>query len=405
MQYTSTSIWGRAEHCIAQGALTNSKHKRTHVEGVYPTHVHSGTGCILNAHNGVTYVDYICGLGTNLLGYGHPGVARKAYEASLGGWSHSLPTHWEITCAEKLKEFFPFIDRVKFLKTGSEACSAAVRIARAHTEKRVILSEGYHGYHDQFVSLTPPACGVSDVHHINTLLPNLENLDNRVAAVIIEPVITDNSRERVRWLHALREKCTEVGALLIFDEIITGFRYQKFGVSNCYGVIPDMICLGKAMANGMPLAAVCGKEAWMDNPNYFVSSTYASEVSSLAAAMEVMEILQKDAEYDIKNLYLHGEEFISRFNELGRGKLKLEGYPTRGRFVGEDRLKALFFQECCKVGILFGPSWFFNFPLIKHTDNVLKEVKIILERVFSGKVQLEGKMPSSPFAEGVRNGR
>ena len=405
MGSTFTS-WHRAQASIAQQTLTNSKHPRTHIRPHYPTHVHSGHGCVLRTHDGKEYVDFICGLGTNLLGYGEPRVARAAYQAGLGGWSHSFPTHWELNCAEKLKEFFPFIDRVKFLKSGSEACSAALRIARTRTGKKYVLSEGYHGWHDEFVSLTEPAAGVAGEYYIDHLR-SLEQIGKHsdLAAVIVEPFITDDSKERIEWLHELRRVCSASGVMLIFDEIITGFRYEKYGVSNCYGVVPDILCLGKAIANGMPLAAVCGKEAWMDDPSYFVSSTYASEVSSLAAALEAMTILQRDPDYDIKNLVLDGKDFICRFNELGRGELRIKGYPTRGVFEGPQNLKALFFQECSKLGILFGPSWFYNFPLMRQKNRVLIDCKIVLEKIFSGKVEFDGELPESPFAQGVRNGR
>jgi glutamate-1-semialdehyde aminotransferase len=401
MDYSATRVWQRAQQCIAQQTLTNSKHPRTHVAKVYPTHVKHGRGATLIGFDDKEYIDFICGLGTNLLGYGNPLVTRAAHVAALGGMSHSLPTHHEIEAAEKLKEFFPFIDLVKWLKTGTDACSAAIRIARAHTGRKWILSDGYHGWSDAFTSLTEPATGVEDYFHVKTL-EQLSDIDNRIAAVIVEPIITDRSKKRIQWLHQLREACNRSGTMLIFDEVITGFRYEKYGVSNCYGVIPDLICLGKAIANGYPLACVAGKEAWMNDPNYFVSSTYASEVSSLAAAKEVMTILQTDSEYSIPNLWADGERFLSKFNMIAPDLITIEGYPTRGVFKATPKTKALFFQECCQLGILFGPSWFYNFDLMKQRSRVLEDCEQVIQKIIRGDVELIGEMPKSPFAAKVR---
>jgi len=154
------SYKNRAENAIGQGTTTNSKHWNSHVKGVYPTHIEGSTGCYLIDTNKKRYIDFICGLGTNILGYGHPLVEAEVEKYRYQGKSPSLPHILEVEVAEKLKQCFPWVQRWKFLKTGSEACSAAVRMARAYKGKDLILSEGYHGWHDGFVSLTPPAKGI-----------------------------------------------------------------------------------------------------------------------------------------------------------------------------------------------------------------------------------------------------
>ena len=390
----------RAQDSIAQSYLTNSKRPSCHVEGVYPSHVVKGLGCKLWDHQGKEYIDFICALGTNLLGYANDRVNSAIIGQALKGASHSFATTLEVETAEKVKELFPFIQALRFLKTGTDACNAAVRIARAHTGRARVLSAGYHGWGDEFVSLTPPAHGCAGRAYTYGL-GNGHEIDDETAAVIVEPIITDHSRERIEYLKALREECTRHGVMLIFDEVITGFRWPKFSVTAAYGIETDLICLGKAIANGMPLAVVGGKYAVMNSAEWFVSSTYAGETLSLAAAKETMSLLQ--TRYSVDDLWLHGKNFQDQFNAIWPEGVKLVGYPSRGTFQGDPKAKALFFQEACLAGVLFGPSWFFNFQHIEEYKGVLGLCRDILGRVRRNEVPLKGELPQSPFAEKVRS--
>lgn len=392
----------RSQDCIAQGALTNSKRPESFVKGVYPTHLMRGNGCHVWDTQGKKYIDFICGLGSSILGYANTSVTAAAFVGAKAGMTLSLPTPYEVECAEKVKELFPFIEHMKFLKTGTEACMAAVRIARAHTGRIHVLSDGYHGWSDEFVCLTPPAIGTLHEPSMRRLNPHfLEQITENIAAVIIEPVVTDYSDERRAYLNRLRERCSKVGALLIFDEVITGFRFPRFSVSRWAGVTPDLICLGKAIANGFPLSVVGGREAIMNSSEYFVSSTFAGEVSALEAAKTCMTLLQTQC--DIEKLWEKGAEWIERFNNIWPDKLKVIGYPTRGIFVGDELVKALFFQEACLAGILFGPSWFFNYAHLELDDGYFSTLEEIIWQIRCGKVTLKGKMPQSPFAQRARS--
>lgn len=399
-QLTDFTLHRRAVNSIAQGYLTNSKRPQSLVMGVYPTHLKRGRGCHVWDHSGKKYIDFITGLGTNLIGYANETVNSVVKSALDDGNLFSLATDHEITAAEKLKELFPFVDLVKFCKTGSDACEAAVRIARAHTKRNLILSDGYHGWADGFVSLSPPAYGVPPSDALQFAKLSEHDITDKVAAVIVEPVITDLSTQRIEYLKALREICTKRGVVLIFDEVITGFRFPKFSVSGYLGIIPDLICLGKAMANGFPISAVCGKRSIMNCEEYFVSSTYAGCVDALVASKKVMELLQKT--YKIEDLWSKGTDFINTFNSYWPEGIRIEGYPTRGVFVGDPIVKALLFQEACFAGILLGPSFWFNFPLAAESFGVLQTLKEIVDRIKSGGVKLLGEMPTSPFAQRVR---
>lgn len=250
--------------------------------------------------------------------------------------------------------------------------------------------------------MTPPAKGVPKRDFIKKLL-SIDDITNETAAVIIEPVMTDHSPERIDYLNQLRKKCTDMGAMLIFDEVITGFRFKKFGVSNYTGIIPDLIVIGKAMANGLPLSAVGGKAAVMDDPGYFISSTYAGEVFSLAACRKVCELLIKDSDYNIDYLWKSGQDFIDAFNQQPTD-VKLAGYPSRGVFTGSDENIAIFMQEMARSEILFCKSFFYNFGHISHNHDVLAIALEIKERIADGSAKLKFPMPQSPFSMGVRNG-
>lgn len=394
-------LWVRSQDNIAQGVLTNSKHPDRFIGGIYPTHAKSSAGCYIFSERGQRYTDYICGLGTNLLGYANPKI-REAVTHALGtGASPSLPTIYEVEVAELLKEFFCFVEKWKFLKSGSEACSAAIKIARAHTKRLKIASQGYHGWHDEFVSLTPPATGAHKCADITLYKDDMDLGD--VAAVIVEPIITDLSDERIKWLYELRDKCTKAGALLIFDEVITGFRFPKYSVSAHLNIVPDLIVIGKAMANGMPLAAVGGTSKVM-NGDYFVSSTYAGEVYSLAACKKVLEIFRREPFYSVDKLWEAGGNFKKRFNEMGAlVGLAIDGYNSRGVLKGGDIIKALFMQEACKAGFLFGPSWFYNALLSQEDYSFFTFFKDFIQNINLGHVALEGSMPTSPFSAKARS--
>lgn len=394
------SLWERAQNSIAQGCLTNSKHPKAHIRGVTPTHMVKGQGPYLWDEHGKKYVDYICGLGVNILGYANETVNRAAAMAMQGGVSHSLGTQYEVAAAERLKECLPFVDRVKWVKTGSDACTAALKIARNATGRSLVLSDGYHGFHTEFCDVynkTLPS-------NTQQLRPDMANLNSDVAAVIIEPVVTDYGESRQAWLRTLLTECRKRGILVIFDEVITNFRWPKFAVCNWMNVTPDLVCGGKAIANGFPLAYVAGKKELMDDAGYFVSSTYAGDTVSLAAADAVMTLLLSK-KFDLERLWTAGQEFITKVNELAGGIIQLQGYPTRGITKGSSDFNlALFLQEAAKAQLLFGKSWNFSFCHMagEVADQTYGGLTGIFQKIRDGRASLEGMMPESPLAARVR---
>lgn len=389
----------RAMESIAHAALTNSKRPESFVKGIYPTHASHGKACYLYA-NGKRYTDYICGLGTNLLGYDNSFVLDAIKKEIDRGFSLSLGSELEVEFAENFKGVFPWVDRIRILKSGAEGCNAAIKIARTFTGRSLVVSQGYHGHGDEFVSLTRPANGIPKIY--SEIMSYDDNLSLKlvgVAAVIIEPVIVDWSEKRVNWVKDLREQCTKNDIILIFDETITGLRFPGLSFSKWSGITPDIIILGKALGAGLPISVVGGRKDIMES-DYFVSSTFAGERLSIAAAQATLQYLVLNP----PPIHTDSHRFIEDFNTIEPWIVWIEGYGTRGIFKSKDELTlALFFQETCKAGLLFGPSFFWCLPHNEESNRTLELCRAILTRIRLGEVKLQGEMPVKPFAQKVRN--
>lgn len=388
----------RSKEAIAHGACTNSKRAENHILGIAPSVASRGFGCFLYDTNGNKFVDYICALGTNLVGYGNATVAEAVYRQYQRGASLSLTSIEEVAFAERLKNYIPFAERFRFLKTGTEACMAAVKIARTYTNNDIVMSHGYHGWSDDFVSLTPPSNGVPERPWMETLsdTPNFKG----VAAVIIEPVITDYSAARITYLQKLREATQKAGVVLIFDETITGLRFDGLSFAAYSGISPDILVMGKALGGGMPLSIITGKKDLMEC-DYFVSSSFAGDLTAIAGANAVLDILQR--EYTLETLWTQAAIFVAQFNQVFEKDVWIEGYPLRGVIKAkDDKTFAIFLQETVKAGLLFGPSFFWCAGHENETYNTIKLLSAIHEKMIHSDVRLEGEMPQKPFAQKVR---
>lgn len=390
----------RALDSIAQGSLTNSKRPETLIKGISPTHAIKGNMARLLGCDGRWYIDYICALGTNLFGYANPHIINAVQKQLYDGTLFSLGSTLEVECAELIKNHVRFVSKVRFLKTGTEACNAAIKIARAHTGRDKVLSAGYHGWGDDFVSISPPGIGVPRRTFIEPLL-SLDQIKTDIAAVIVEPVITDYSQKRVDWLTQLIDKCHKNDTLVIFDEIITGFRWPNYSFAVDVGLKPDIILFGKAAGGGFPLSIVGLGQNIGEDAEWFVSGTHAGDLIALRAMQKVFEILTST--YRIKDLWKDGQMFLDEFNSLWPDRIRIDGYPTRGVFVGDDMVKAMLWQEAARAGILLGPSFFYGFQHIEHRQVVLSTFRDIIQKIRNNQVTMLGQMPSSPFAQKVRS--
>jgi glutamate-1-semialdehyde 2,1-aminomutase/spore coat polysaccharide biosynthesis protein SpsF len=367
----SLSWFRRSQKVIPGCAQTFSKGHTQHVEGVAPVFLQRGEGCRVWDVDGNEYVDYIQGLLPNLLGYAHPEVNAAVTRQLSQGHSFSLPHPLEVELAERLTRLIPCAEMVRFGKNGSDVTSGAVRAARASTGRERIACCGYHGWQDWFIGSTTRNAGVPGAVRALTHpfpyndLPALEKLlaDHRgeFAAVIMEPVnFTEPAAE---YLQSVRELAHRHGALLIFDEICSGFHFGLGGAQKRYNLIPDLACFGKAMGNGFPIACVVGRADVMKVfEEIFFSFTFGGEVASMAAAMKVLDILETtDA---LKRMESHGRDLQDGFNALAKlaglsDRLVCVGHPTWSLIKFRDAdgkdsllLRSLVSQELAKRGIL-----------------------------------------------------
>ena len=351
---------------IAQECLTYSKRADQFIKGVSPS-VWTGNYKHGFKSGNKKYIDFVCGLGANIKGFQN---------------IRSIPSFLEEEAAKILKKKIPFIEKVKFLKTGSEACTAALKIASSYinpSEKNTttVLSAGYHGWHTEKALKPYTYTGFSKIEdlegHLNGIISFKKNniYPEEKQIVIIEPVQLLNS---LASLKKIRKYCTYLKYVLIFDEIITGFRVNNYCISQQIGIYPDLICFGKAMANGFPLSAVAGKKEIMES-NYFVSSTFAGEESSLKEFIKTMKFLTLKK---LEILCKAGIKFLKSFNLLSE-KIQIIGYNTRGELTGE--YKFLFMQEMAKIGYFFGTAWFLNYDNISILKQTLKDSEKVIRKI------------------------
>jgi glutamate-1-semialdehyde 2,1-aminomutase len=304
--------------------FTSTGSKRPEALFGSPARMTRASGCRVWDDAGREYVDYIMALGAVALGYGHPAVNRAAEAAIAAGVVGPLPPVAEEELAEALAGRIPWLERIRFLKTGAEAVAAAVRLARVATGRDAVLGCGYHGWLDwcQGAAEGVPAAvrGLFAELPFNDVAGTRELIRRHgtaLAAVVVEPVIVaEPSRE---WLQTLRVETQRVGAILIFDEIKTAFRLALGGAVERYDVNPrpDLVVIGKALANGFPLAAVGGRADLMAGTSRtWISSTLATEGVALAAARATLELFARE---DVcGHLHRVGTRLLHGLHELQR---------------------------------------------------------------------------------------
>lgn len=344
--------------------------------------------------DGVEYIDWVMALGAVALGYGHPDVNRAAEAAIAAGVVGPLPPVAEEELAEALAERIPWLERVRFLKTGAEAVAAAVRLARVATGREAVLGCGYHGWLDWCQGATE---GVpAGVRALFAELPfndvaagreMIRERAHRLAAVVIEPVIVaEPTRE---WLQMLRAETERAGAVLIFDEIKTAFRLAIGGAVARYEVrpAPDLVVLGKALANGFPLAAVGGRADLMAaTARTWISSTLATEGVALAAARATLAVFEREDVcghlHRVGTRLLHGLHEIQRHHPdtitgvAGIAEMCFLHYAT-------EELSQRAASAAAQRGLLFKRTAY-NFVSLAHDDRAVDRTLEILDQVLRG---------------------
>ena len=369
----SLALKDRSLALIPSGSQTFSKGPTQFVQGMAPVFLQRGSGSHVWDVDGNEYVDYILALGPVILGHNYPAVTEAAVRQMAEGVAFSLAHPVEVELAELLVEIIPSAEMVRFGKNGSDATSAAVRVARAYTGREMVACCGYHGWQDWFIGTTTRNKGVPGAvqeltttfkyNDINSLEEVFARHPGRVAAVVMEPFGVEEPVDD--FLQKVREAADREGAILVYDEVITGFRLAMGGAQEHFGVVPDLACFGKAMGNGFPISAVVGRRDIMALfDEVFFSSTFGGEAVSLAAAVATINEMRK--ENMIAHLWSQGRKLQDGYNVLARelgveGDTGCIGLPPRTVLTFKDgdgqdslALKSLFQQECLKRGLLTG---------------------------------------------------
>jgi len=287
-------------------AQTYSKSYRYFCRGIAPSYMDHGEGCYVYDVDGNRFIDYMCALGPITVGYNEPSINEAVIEQVKKFSSGSLQSALEVELAEKICSIIPCAEMVRFVKNGGDATTAAIRLARAYTGRDIVLKSGYHGMHDWSIGASENHKGVPEAVRnltINFAYNDLSDLEiklqeNEVAAVILEPIQSNGPKEG--YLKGVKELTHKYGAILIFDEVVSGFRYALGGASELYGVIPDLASFGKGMANGYAISAVAGKKELLKQieEGVFVSTTFGGDSVPMAAALATIKILEKPGFYD-----------------------------------------------------------------------------------------------------------
>ena len=382
MPINEEKLWENELRLMPIGTQKMIKCPNQFVDGVYTKFADESKGAYLKGLDGKWYLDFMCGLGPIILGFNHKRTNTAVRNQLEKGIIHSLPSLLEQELAELICEVVPCAEQVRFAKNGTDADLAAVRIARCYTGKEHIVKCGYHGWGD-WHGVTMRDYGipkslkdvVSEFEYNN--LDSLENelKNNEVAGVIMEAQAL--TAPEPGFLEGVRELCTKYGALLIFDEVVTGFRWSLGGASEYYGVTPDLCCLGKSLANGMPLSAIAGKKEYMQELNHaFFSMTFGGECLSLAAAIETIKELKTKNYNHIWKLGNMLDEGIKSSAKKYNLNINFAGSAPRhnltfdSNYKDSSGMKALFYQEMVKQKILFPNVIYISFA---HTEKDIKK--------------------------------
>jgi glutamate-1-semialdehyde aminotransferase len=415
----SDELWERAQRAIPAGTQTLSKAPSQFVDGVSPKFLQRGKGAHVWDVDGNEYIDYPMALGPILLGYDHPAVTEAAVAQIREGTTFTLMHPLEVEVAELLIDIIPCAERVRFAKNGADATGGAIRAARALTGREHVIATGYHGYHDWYIASTELNAGIPAATRelIHTVpFDDLAALEAALGAHDVAAVIMEipGQEPSPGYLQAALEAAHRHGALLVLDEIVTGFRYALGGAQEMFGVTPDLACFGKGMANGFPIAAVVGSaEAMAAFDSIFFSMTYSGETVSLAAARATIGVLR--TEPVLEHIWDIGGKLRSGFTRLGDHagfEVTLGGNPPRSGLTfaprpgdpPHDLLRAIFLQETHKRGVLFGVP---IFPTYSHSDDDVRATLDAVEAAFermdaacaSGdfEAHLEGLPPGAVF--------
>lgn len=389
----------RAEITIPLGSQTFSKSRMQYPVGISPLYASKSKGCYLWDLDGNKFIDLVSALASVTLGYSDRSLRTDVSKQLKKAVSMSLPGVLEAEVSELLVSMIPSAEMVRFGKNGSDATAAAIRLARAYTGRDQVVVCGYHGWQDWYIGSTTRNKGVPNsvsklthkfqYNNLESLIAIMNEYGKSVAAIMMEPM--NSTYPDKLFLETVKEIAEKYGALLIFDETITGFRFAAGGAQEFFGVTPHLSTFGKGMANGFPLSAVVGsRDIMMEMEQIFFSGTFGGELLSLAAAKHV---LNRHMNEDLSvELQLLGSSLAEKTSEVIESSklattVKLTGHPSWKFFewqntadISSNEIKTFFTQLVFERGLLVLGTH--NITLA-HNRNIQAKISEIYSDCFS----------------------
>ena len=397
--------WDRCERLYEEACRwipggVNSPVRSGRAVGMNPIFVKEASGCTIVDEDGNRYVDYVGSWGPLIVGHRHPKIVEALRDAASKGTSYGIPTEAEIRMARKVVDMVPSVEMVRMVNSGTEATMSAIRLARGFTgRKKIIKFNGcYHGHADALLVQSgsglatfgiPGSPGVPEEIVLHTVpapfndLRELENILGRigeeVAAIIVEPVPANMGvvLPKLGYLKSLRSLCDRYGALLIFDEVITGFRLSRGGAQQLFGITPDLTCLGKIIGGGLPVGAFGGKKEIMMHlspaGNVYQAGTLSGNPLAMSAGLATLELLDEPGVYESleekASYFAKGMEEAAtragvpvawnRIGSMGSGFFSESPvFDFAGALKSDTKAYAVFFREMLRRGVYLAPSQF-----------------------------------------------
>lgn len=414
MRVISEKLFQKAKKRIPGGV--NSPVRAGQAVGIDPPFISKANGCVIWDVDGNEYVDYVCSWGPMILGHAHPEIVNALEERVKLGTSYGAPTELEVEMADIIVEMVPSIEMVRMVNSGTEATMSAIRLARGYTgREKIIKFDGcYHGHADSLLVSAgsglatlgiPGSPGVpQDLarHTISLPFNSLESVSQafnkfgpEIAAVIVEPIPGNMGviNPDQAFLKGLRELTNEYGALLIFDEVISGFRVAPGGAQELYDIMPDLTCLGKIIGGGLPVGAYGGKKEIMTRMapqgDVYQAGTLSGNPLAMAAGLATLKILKEKSPYDeldkLGDMLFSGLKRVAEAagvnvvsNRVGSmGSLFFTGEPVtdfKTAKASDENLFKRYFRSMLDQGIYLAPSPFeASFLSTAHSEETVRK--------------------------------
>ena len=417
-------LWQKAKKIIPGGNMLLSKRAEMHLPEKWPSYFSKTRGCTVWGIDGKEYKDlYLMGVGTNMLGYSHPEVDAAVIEVVQSGNMSTLNAPEEVWLAEKLLELDPWAGMVRFARSGGEANTVAVRIARASSGRDGIAVCGYHGWHDWYLSANLgnkdrlaghllPGLSVSgvpkslrDVVHPFEYndFEALKQLVSDKSIGVIKMEVLRNKEPKNRFLESVRKLANDNGIVLVFDECSSGFRETFGGLYKKFNVVPDIAVYGKTLGNGYAVSAVVGKEEIMQAAqSTFISSTFWTERIGSAAALKTLEVMEREKSWVYAtNLGNYLRSLWSDLAEKYDLNIEFSGFPAISSFSINSKksleYKTYITQEMLKKGYLAGTIVYVSQA---HTRSIFDEYAEALDPIFKVIAEAEAGKDISSLLDG-----